>query len=254
MHRTSLSSRRIVSWLEPSGANYPLCTQISEKHPVNTGCGILFDQQPPVALPARNWLAMAASALRWVFLVLILAGVLSLSGCAGGSSYSTNTSTYTISGTISPVSGGSGAKLTLSGAASGSTTADGSGNYSFTDLTNGLYVVTPSHSGYTFNPSSQSVAISGDSATGVNFAVSQQVSKSVALSWVASVSVVSGYNVYRGTSNGGPYVKINPSLISTLSYTDSTVASGNTYYYVCTSVDSADVESTYSNQVTASIP
>lgn len=139
--------------------------------------------------------------------------LLSFSGCAGGgSSYSTKPSTYTISGTISPSSGGSGATLTLSGPATGSTTADGSGNYSFTGLTNGTYVVTPSHSGYTFNPSSLTVAISGANATGVNFAVSQQASNSVALSWVASISVVSGYNVYSGASDGGPCMKINSSL------------------------------------------
>jgi len=169
-------------------------------------------------------------------------------------SYSTKPSTYTISGMISPSSAGSGAMLALSGPATGSTTADGSGNYSFTGLSNGTYVVTPSHSGYTFNPSSQTVAISGANATGVNFTVSHQTSNSVALSWAASVSVVSGYNVYRGTSDGGPYIKVNSSLISTLSYTDTAVTSGNTYYYVSTSVDSAGVESIYSSQVTVPIP
>ena len=66
---------------------------------------------------------------------MIGVALLSVSGSAGGgSSYSTNPSTYTISGTISPSSGGSGATLTLSGRATGSTTADGSGNYSFTGL------------------------------------------------------------------------------------------------------------------------
>jgi hypothetical protein len=80
------------------------------------------------------------------------------------------------------------------------------------------------------------------------------VQHSVALSWTASTSVVSGYNVYRGTVSGGPYTKINSSLVATLNYTDSTVQSGTTYYYVTTAVDSSGSESVYSNEVPASIP
>jgi hypothetical protein len=80
------------------------------------------------------------------------------------------------------------------------------------------------------------------------------VQHSVALSWTASTSTVSGYNVYRGTASGGPYTKINSSLVGTLSYTDSTVQSSTTYYYGTTAVDSSGNESTYSNEVPASIP
>jgi Abnormal spindle-like microcephaly-assoc'd, ASPM-SPD-2-Hydin len=77
---------------------------------------------------------------------------------------------------------------------------------------------------------------------------------SVALSWQASTSTVAGYNVYRGTVSGGPYTRLNSSLDSATSYTDSTVQSGTTYYYVATSVDSSDDESGYSNQISATIP
>jgi fibronectin type 3 domain-containing protein len=80
------------------------------------------------------------------------------------------------------------------------------------------------------------------------------VQHTVALSWTASTSTVAGYNVYRGTVSGGPYSKINSSLVATLSYTDSTVQSGTTYYYVTTAVDSSGDESTYSNEVSAPIP
>lgn len=80
-------------------------------------------------------------------------------------------------------------------------------------------------------------------------------SHSVALSWTASTSTVSGYNVYRGTTANGPYsTKLNPSLVTVVDYADSTVASGATYYYVVTSVDSSNVESVDSNQATAIIP
>jgi fibronectin type 3 domain-containing protein len=77
---------------------------------------------------------------------------------------------------------------------------------------------------------------------------------SVALSWNPSTSTVIGYNVYRGTRSGGPYSKLNSSLLSGNAYTDPNVQSGTTYYYVSTAVDSSNVESTYSNQATAAIP
>jgi hypothetical protein len=191
--------------------------------------------------------------------------LLFLSGCGSVSkSSSTSTSpsspsspgTYSISGTIAPASAGSGSTLALSGPATASTAANSSGNYSFTGLANGTYVVTPSASGYSFTPTVQTVTINGANATGVNFSASQSSSSSysVGLNWTASVSTVSGYNVYRGTTNAGPYTKLNSSLITSLSYTDNTVSSGETYYYVSTSVNSSGVESGYSNQATAVIP
>ena len=77
----------------------------------------------------------------------------------------------------------------------------------------------------------------------------------VALSWTASTSTVSGYNVYRGTTSNGPYsTKLNSSLVTSVGYSDSTVADGTTYYYVVTAVDSSNVESVDSNQATAIIP
>jgi fibronectin type 3 domain-containing protein len=45
----------------------------------------------------------------------------------------------------------------------------------------------------------------------------------VTLSYIASTSTVVGYNVYRGTVAGGPYTKINASLVSGLTYTDTFV-------------------------------
>jgi fibronectin type 3 domain-containing protein len=82
-----------------------------------------------------------------------------------------------------------------------------------------------------------------------------QTQYSVSLSWSPSTSGVVGYNLYRGTQVGGPYsTKLNSSLISTTSYTDSCVQSGTTYYYVSTSVNSKNIESAYSNQASAAIP
>jgi hypothetical protein len=78
----------------------------------------------------------------------------------------------------------------------------------------------------------------------------------VTLSWTASNSQnVSGYNIYRGTVSGGPYnTKLNSVLDANTNYTDSTVAGGQTYYYVTTAVNSSNEESVYSNQAQAVIP
>jgi len=86
--------------------------------------------------------------------------------------------------------------------------------------------------------------------TGTGTAATQHT---VDLTWDASSGAV-GYNIYRGTVSGGPYTMVNTSLDSTTAYTDSTVASGQTYYYVATSVNSESEESGYSNQATAVIP
>ena len=82
-----------------------------------------------------------------------------------------------------------------------------------------------------------------------------QQSHSVDLSWNASTSQdVIGYNVYRGTTSGGPYTKVNGALDANTDYTDTTVMNGNTYYYVATAVDSNNQESVYSNEAQAIIP
>lgn len=65
----------------------------------------------------------------------------------------------------------------------------------------------------------------------------------VGLTWNPSTSEVTGYNVYRSTSSSGPFTKLNPSLNGSTSYTDNSVASGHTYYYETTAVNSNNVES-----------
>ncbi|MGZ4877551.1 MAG: choice-of-anchor D domain-containing protein [Candidatus Angelobacter sp.] len=94
------------------------------------------------------------------------------------------------------------------------------------------------------NPS-VSVALSGTGST---------VQHSVDVNWVASTSTVAGYNVYRGTVSGGPYGKLNATLITGLTFTDTTVSSGATYYYVVTAVAADGTESPFSSQVQAIIP
>ena len=104
--------------------------------------------------------------------VLAMAVVLLLSGCSGmvSSANSTgNPTSFSIAGTISPLAGGNGATVTLSGAASATATADSAGNYTFTGLANGTYTIVPSHAGFTFTPSSQSMTVNGANVAGMNF-------------------------------------------------------------------------------------
>src|SRR5437868_2041885 len=57
------------------------------------------------------------------------------------------------------------------------------------------------------------------------------------LSWNPSTSVVAGYRVYRSTQSGAAYTLITSTLVSATSFRDSTVAKGQTYFWVVTSVD-----------------
>lgn len=89
------------------------------------------------------------------------------------------------------------------------------------------------------------------SATGAGVATKQHT---VGLTWVPSKSSVAGYNVYRGSATGGPYAKLNSGAIVTTSFSDSTVKSGSTYFYVTTAVNSSGAESIKSNEVRTAIP
>lgn len=77
---------------------------------------------------------------------------------------------------------------------------------------------------------------------------------SVTLMWKASTSPVKGYNVYRGTKPGGPYVRINSEFVREPTYKDEDVRSGTTYYYVTRAVDANGRESSNSNETTAAVP
>ena len=79
------------------------------------------------------------------------------------------------------------------------------------------------------------------------------VEHAVSLSWQPSTSNVTGYRVYRSTNPGASFLPLTPS-INALSYTDSTVANGTTYYYVVTAIDADGTESPFSAEVVAVIP
>ena len=49
--------------------------------------------------------------------------------------------------------------------------------------------------------------------------------------------------VYRSTTSGGPYAKVNGPLVTASTYLDTGRSNGTTYYYVITAVDTASNES-----------
>ena len=133
-----------------------------------------------------------------------------LAASAGGGS------TSSISGTLSPSSLVSGAivTLTLPGGGSVTTSPDASGNYNFSNLANGTYTVTPTKSGQSFVPATQTLTISGSSIPGVNFTmqtwsisgvVSVSSGTTLSLSGAASASTApdaSGNYSFNGLPNG----------------------------------------------------
>ena len=79
--------------------------------------------------------------------------------------------------------------------------------------------------------------------------------QSVTLVWTASASSnVVGYNVYRGTSAGGPFTNIASVGPASIGYVDTTVVSGTTYYYVVTTVGLGNAQSVNSNEAVAVVP
>jgi hypothetical protein len=148
------------------------------------------------------------------------------------SSGTVSTSEFVLSGITFPVTIASGktASFTLTFTPQSSGTASATASF-VSDASN--------------SPNSQSL-------TGTGVAAPQH---NVDLQWNPSNSQdVVGYNVYRGTTSGGPYTKLNSSLDAQTAYDDALVSSGQTYYYVTTAVDNTGLESTYSNQVVAVIP
>jgi len=64
-------------------------------------------------------------------------------------------------------------------------------------------------------------------------------------------SDLAGYNVYRSTTLGTGYVKVNGTLLASSDYLDSGLANGTTYYYVVAAVDTGSNPSGYSSEVSA---
>jgi hypothetical protein len=101
------------------------------------------------------------------------------------------------------------------------------------------------------NSSTNGTVTIGLSGTGEN------ASHQVTLTWDApssSTDPVAGYHVYRSTGGSSAYTLLNSSVETQTTYVDTNVQSGAAYDYIVKSVDASGVESTASNEATATIP
>lgn len=81
------------------------------------------------------------------------------------------------------------------------------------------------------------------------------VTQAVSLTWDApTLGTTAGYNVYRATNGSSSFQLISGSLVTPTSYLDSAIASGTTYQYYVTAIDSTGAESTPSNTATVAVP
>lgn len=91
----------------------------------------------------------------------------------------------------------------------------------------------------------------------VSVAIWAQSSHSVTIGWTYSqgADLAVGFNVYRSTVTGGPYTQINTTLIpiGTLTFTDSVVVAGSTYFYVVDAQDANGVHSAQSLESLAAV-
>jgi hypothetical protein len=122
---------------------------------------------------------------------------------------------YSMSGTTFPVTLKSGQSVTVNVTFTPQATGESGGS---------LYVDGPG----------LNIPLTGTGTTGTAYSVSL---------WWNSSQGVEGYNVYRSSTANGKFSKINSALDASTAYTDSTVASGQTYYYEATAVNSSGVES-----------
>ena len=105
----------------------------------------------------------------------------------------------------------SGVTMSLSGKSTGSTATDGSGNYSFANLLNGSYTITPSKSTCTFSPPNIAVEVNGIDITGQDFI------------GICGYSISGKVTSYKGPATSG----VSITLSGAKSATTTTDASGN---------------------------
>jgi hypothetical protein len=158
-----------------------------------------------------------------------LNGTLNATGAAVTISSDSIPNEFTLSGISLPVTVAAGSSASFTVTFTPKSSGAASGSLSFT-------------SNATNSPAVQSLSGSG----------TPPPQHSVDLTWNSSTNAV-GYNVYRGTASGGPYLIVN-SLDASTAFTDNNVTAGQTYYYVVTAVDGSSNESGYSNQAVAVIP
>ena len=106
---------------------------------------------------------------------------------------------------------------------------------------------------YTQSSMSGGGGITGGSSTGTGSTGSSSTGgaspalagHSVTVTWTASTSTgVTGYNVFRSQTTGGPYTQVNTNLIGGTSFVDSSVTAGQTYYWRMVATNSGGTTTT----------
>ena len=110
--------------------------------------------------------------------------------------------TYSISGAVSGATS-AGVTINLTGAATASATSDANGNYSFAGLANGSYTVTPSKTGYTFNPINTAISVSGANVSGKNFTANDNGVPTFTLSGTVTGAVLQNALITLSGANSG---------------------------------------------------
>lgn len=74
----------------------------------------------------------------------------------------------------------------------------------------------------------------------------------VGLDWADNTeSDLAGYNVYRSTTSGSGYAKVNGALVTASAFTNTGLVNGTTYFFVVTAVDTSLLESGFSSEAPA---
>jgi len=95
------------------------------------------------------------------------------------------------------------------------------------------------------------------SLSGTGISASGGGSHQVTLTWDApgsSTDPVAGYEIYRADAGSSTYQLLNSTAETQTTFVDANVQANASYVYYVTSVDASGVQSTASNQVTATIP
>ncbi len=78
--------------------------------------------------------------------------------------------------------------------------------------------------------------------------------RTAVLHWQASTTPNVHYNIYRGPFSGIHPDKLNSTPMDGVTFTDTTVVSGQTYWYVVRAINALGEESRESNETTVTIP
>jgi Bacterial pre-peptidase C-terminal domain len=143
---------------------------------------------------------------------------------------------FTITGTVTTpapaysISGSAGTSGATVSAGSASASSDASNNYTISGLANGTYTVTPSKSGCTFSPSSQSVTVNGANVSAINFTASCTASSTL----FSDGFEASGWSTAQVSGTGGAWTIVTSGTLPT------TTPHGGSYEAKFNSYDAAN--------------